>query len=99
MALKIKYKDTCINVSVDHSELIKEVEKDIFEFGENYIAFLIFWKYNVSVPFTNNESMIVDLVSDYQLNREDLILKENEYAIKSTLKEILKRLRLEDAAL
>lgn len=51
------------------------------------------------VPLNENESVSVEVVSDYQLSAKDLFLNENEYAIELALKKIFERLILENTPL
>lgn len=86
MAIQIPYNGDAFNFSVNHDNLILEVQMDVFEYGENYEVYAICKKKTIKVPF----------VDDYVA--EDLVdLQEDEYAVKTTLWLLLQKLKQEDS--
>lgn len=97
MAIQIPYNGDTFNFSVNHDDLIPEVQMDIFEYGEDYEVYAICRKKTIKVPFVD-DYVEVEYVTDYQLDVRDLIdLQENEYAVKTTLWLLLQKLQEESS--
>lgn len=97
MAIQIPYNGDTFNFSVNHDDLIPEVQMDVFEYGEDYEVYAICKKKTIKVPFID-DYVDVKYVEDYQLDVEDLVdLQEDEYAVKTTLWLLLQKLKQEDS--
>lgn len=99
MPIVVKYKDYEFKISINHEELIREVEEDILEFGKDFEVYAICKKISVNVPFSDDYAQ-TDCIVDYQFVPEDLNdLSNDEYALKTTLGKLLTRLVQEDSVL
>lgn len=54
MAIQIPYNGDTFNFSVNHDDLIPEVQMDVFEYGEDYEVYAICRKKTIKVPFVDN---------------------------------------------
>lgn len=96
MAIEIFYNGEKLEVSVDNSELMKEVKGDIALFGKDKLAYAIIIKKDFEIM--SGEMATVEYIIDYQLEKEDLVdLQPNEYAVETTLSLLLKRLEKENS--
>lgn len=97
MPIIIDYKGQMLKISVDQSELIEDVEDDIFSFGEDDVVYAIIGKKKVKVPFFNDYATyecVVDYTYDPPKPRD--FVEKDEYSIKMTLGLLLERLIEED---
>lgn len=97
MPIEVDYKGRIFNISVDHEAILPEVEMDNSILGSHTEAYAICLKKRAKVPFTE-DYVEFEYVEDYALKEEDLDdLVDGEYAVKTTLGQLLSRLKKEDS--
>lgn len=97
MPMEANYKGKIFNISVDHEVILPEVEMDNSILGSDTEAYAICLKKRAKVPFTE-DYVEFEYVEDYALKVEDLDdLVDGEYAVKTTLGQLLTRLKKEDS--